>query len=183
MSLILRQHCQPILDQYGLGDYHTRINNLKYLSIVGPCGKPLFSISGIEFVRNQPSIKEINFATQLLEEFCLTHKQDIQNCLIDKQVLFSTSVPKIPEKCKWAEKSNCVIYTGISDISIYFYLDTKEFSIHTSGTSNINISNFIKATNAAAVKKYTKICKEQKAYADIRTKYDTAILKLQTCNI
>ena len=57
MSLLLRQACQPVLDEYGLGDYHTRISSNKYLAVVGPCGKSLFTISGIEFVRLQPSVK------------------------------------------------------------------------------------------------------------------------------
>lgn len=77
MSLQLRIKCQPILNEYNLDDYHARVNDSKYLTIVGPCGKPLFTLSGICFARTAPSKDEIDICAPLLEEFLIAHNKII----------------------------------------------------------------------------------------------------------
>ncbi len=185
MSLILRQQCQPILNEYGLGDYHTRINSNKYLSITGPCGQPLFAISGIEFVRPQPTSKEIEFAVELLVDFCLQHKTAILTTLLAKKTLFTAVYPELPKNISWDEANETITSKVTSEINIRYFLKTKEFALSNSGYGvySITLQQLTKAMNIAAQKNYTKIWKEQKVYADIKTAYNNEIAALQTCNI
>ena len=81
MSLTLRQKTQDALNNVGLDDYHTRINENKYLAIVGPCGQPLMTVTGIEFTRREPTIAEVAYAVELFETFLLDHGAEIQNYL------------------------------------------------------------------------------------------------------
>jgi len=81
MSLLLRKNCQPLLDNVGLTPYHVRINDNKHLQIVSKCGKPLVTISGIEFTRNQPSKDEIEFATELFAAFITANHQALEDHL------------------------------------------------------------------------------------------------------
>ena len=77
MSLLLRNACQETMDNAGLGNFHVRTNeNNNTMTIVGECGQPFVSISGIKFARTAPSAAEIPLAVELLEVFLLKHKPD-----------------------------------------------------------------------------------------------------------
>jgi hypothetical protein len=73
MSLILRRECQEVLDAADLHNFHVEIIN-KYLAIVGECGKPLVTISGIQFSRGTPSKAEIPYAVELFNAFVTKYK-------------------------------------------------------------------------------------------------------------
>lgn len=185
MSLLLRKQCQPILNEVGLGDYHTRINSSKYLAITGPCGKPLFSITGIEFVRNQPTAKEIEFAAELLTDFCAIHKASIRSALIAKKALFLADRPELPSNVSWSQKSRTVTFRVTEDVSLALDIKTAEFEIAVSGYKfmPVTLKELTKAMNSASIKKYTKIWQDQNDYANIDDAYENEITALQTCNI
>lgn len=77
MSLMLRKSCQEILDKYHIDDLHVSIDSRERLAIVSECGKPFMTIQGIHFNRQQPTSAEIEYATELLDNFLLTHIADI----------------------------------------------------------------------------------------------------------
>lgn len=185
MSLILRQQCQPVLNEYGLGDYHVRINDSKYLSVTGPCGKPMFSVSGIEFVRAQPTSKEIEFAVELLTDFCLTHKATIRTALIAKKALFNAVRPEVPSDLGWSATNDTIKFKVCDDVSMIFNVKTKEFEVTVPGYAyqSVTLKQFIKVMSVASMKKYTKVWNEQTAYAKIESVYNAEISALQTCNI
>ena len=74
MSLMLRKACQDVLNDNNLPNYHVRIDASKCLSIVGPCGKPLLTISGIVFSRTTPTAAEIEYAVELFYSFMEKHE-------------------------------------------------------------------------------------------------------------
>lgn len=73
MSLIVREKAQPLLDQAGFSMFHAamKINynapNLMLLRTV--CGKQVAVIHGVEFSSANPSVKEIEFAVELLGDW------------------------------------------------------------------------------------------------------------------
>jgi len=83
MSLILRKQCQDALDTFGLTKYHVQIQEQgKHLAIVGECGKPLIHIFGIRFTRLVPSGIEIDYATDLFDNFLGIHGGMIKEYII-----------------------------------------------------------------------------------------------------
>lgn len=84
MSLLLRKACQPTLDDASLGSFHVRVDeNTKTMTIVGECGQPFVSISGIKFARTSPSAAEMPLAVDLLEIFLVKHKGDFDRYVIE----------------------------------------------------------------------------------------------------
>jgi len=77
MSLMLRKSCQEVLDNYGISDLHASMDTYLKLSIVSECGKPFVTIQGVEFTRQIPTKLEIDYATELLDNFLATHIEDI----------------------------------------------------------------------------------------------------------
>jgi hypothetical protein len=70
MSIALRQAAQPLLDNIGLSQFHIEIApSTKFLSIVGECGKPLVTLSGIRFSKSDPTKKEIDYSCSLLDTY------------------------------------------------------------------------------------------------------------------
>ena len=93
MSLLLRNACQQTMDNAGLGNFHVRTNTTdNTMTIVGECGQPFVSISGIKFARLAPSNAEIPLAVELLEIFLIKHKSDF-----DLYVAELAKYAKIPE--------------------------------------------------------------------------------------
>ena len=92
MSLILRTTLQDHLNNYGLGDYHIRIDGNQNLSIAAECGKPFVTVQGIQFASGRPTKAEINAANDLLEEFILTHRETIKATIVAK-----SNVAKYPQ--------------------------------------------------------------------------------------
>jgi len=77
MSLLLRNACQDTLDNAQLSNFHIRVNEYsKAMTIVGECGQPFVSISGIKFARVVPSNAELPLAVELLDAFLMKHKPD-----------------------------------------------------------------------------------------------------------
>lgn len=77
MSLLLRNACQPVLDNAGLQDFHCGVSDTgNYLTILGECGQLFVSISGVQFARTAPSKEEIPLAVDLLDAFLIKHKPD-----------------------------------------------------------------------------------------------------------
>lgn len=81
MSLVLRDKCQTVLDNAGLNNMHCRINGNKILTISGECGQPIAVIYGIKFARQDPTMREISFAAELLDGFIATHKKKLNTYL------------------------------------------------------------------------------------------------------
>lgn len=81
MSLMLRKSCQEALNKSSLSMFHADISSDKKLTIVSDCGNPLFTINGISFSKVNPSIAEIEFATELLNGYLLKHKSRINDYL------------------------------------------------------------------------------------------------------
>lgn len=77
MSIALRQATQPLLDSIGLEQFHIEISSgTKYLQIVGECGKPLTTITGIRYSKSDPTKKEIDYSLTLLSTY-LTKNKDL----------------------------------------------------------------------------------------------------------
>lgn len=100
MSLPLRKAVQPILDTAKLESYHAAISDEKYFQIVGECGKPLFTITGIEFTRKEPTIADIEFSIELFEEFLLKHKVKLDNFMAKGAKFNAMKAPKMPNNYK-----------------------------------------------------------------------------------
>jgi len=79
MALMLRKACQPILDKYDMNAFHADIHaSSKYLMLFTPCGKNFATVHGVLFGRLQPSKVEIDFATELLEDWIKRHVKVIE---------------------------------------------------------------------------------------------------------
>lgn len=94
MSLQLRKECQTLLDGVGLENYHVDIDErTKKLQIVGECGQPFVSISGIRLSRMAPPSKEISLAVELFEAFLVKHTALFKEFTAAKKIADSCSVP------------------------------------------------------------------------------------------
>lgn len=83
MALMLRKACQPILDDADLDCYHADIDdNSKHLCLYTPCGKHFAFVHGVRFGKIAPTIAEIEFATELLEQWLKRNKKTIDDYLI-----------------------------------------------------------------------------------------------------
>ena len=163
MSLILRKKCEQVLEASMLADYHTRIDNSNNLQIVGPCGQPLFSISGIKFSRSVPNTMEIIYAVELLEQFCNTHKVDILNVLKTKAALFKAVEPKIPSAYTINLRDRFVkLVPFAGDLRVYYYIDDGTIQIGCSGCNNedvvtiIDIKSLTKSALYKTMRRYYK---------------------------
>ncbi len=184
MSLILRKECQTPLDTYGLAEYHVRINDDKYLTIVGPCGKPLFSISGIVFSRTTPTLTEIAYATELLQEFLIKFKQEILDVIKAKSDLFKvqSSMTELPDNfSKSYTNVEHIVYTSKNE-SLRYYPKDNSFMYC--------ISNYTNISDIKPIYKDTKIKKQLKDLmtqweieSSAESKYSDAISILTTCTI
>ena len=79
MSLMLRKQCQEHLNAIGLTSFHVSINDNKNLTIVTKCGKPFVTVYGISFNRSSPTNAEIEYASELFEQFLTQHKKALDN--------------------------------------------------------------------------------------------------------
>lgn len=79
MSLILRKNCQEHLNSIGLTSFHVGINDNKKLVIYTTCGKPFITVWGISFNRVSPTKDEIEYASELFNNFLIRHQQEIED--------------------------------------------------------------------------------------------------------
>jgi len=94
MSLLLRQACQKSLDDFGLNNYHVRINeHSKTLTVVGECGAELINVHGIRFSRNTPTKDETEYAATLLDAFMGKHGVDVKDFITRNTLLKNTPKP------------------------------------------------------------------------------------------
>lgn len=186
MSLILRKKCEPVLEASMLADYHTRIDTNNNITIVGPCGRSLFSISGIKFSRNVPNAAEIDYAVELLEQFCEVHKLDILNVIKTKEKLFKAIVPITPGEFTVNLHNKYIVYHYGNNIQLHFYPATSIIEFGTSGCSeyqNITLEEIKLFTKVSLYKRMREVYNEVKAYDLIESTYSDAVSKLQTCEI
>lgn len=190
MSLMLRKASQEILDEYNLADYHAGIqDDTRYMQVVGPCGKPLLTISGVIFTSKAPTNKEIEFATSLLSEFLVQHSKSIQDLLIAKTKLASTPTPSHPKGVKISGSIGKEIITINSedypDYTFTFHQSAKTIRISKDrGYDDIPVALLtvllkdkkVKADIATAVK-------TQGAYWSVEAAHDDLLSAVQTCNV
>lgn len=95
MSLLLRKECQETLDDVGLFELHVSVKN-KTLTILGECGKPIVSISGIQFASTSPKKLERDYAVLLFNEFINKNKKAILELVHEKKELIKLNKAVIP---------------------------------------------------------------------------------------
>lgn len=81
MSLVLRQLTQEMLDKNGLSMLHAEVSDYKKLTLVGECGQPFLTANGIRFSKKIPSVREVEYAAQLLEKYVNKNKKKIQQAI------------------------------------------------------------------------------------------------------
>lgn len=186
MSLMLRKTCQEYLDAVGLAEYHVRVDDHhKNMQIVGPCGQPLFTISGIRFSRAAPAMSEIEYGAELLQEFLLTHKKDIEAFFKARITLQNTKVVEsVGNMSLW---SNYNKYFGS-----YTEQETKQCLTYSLAADQFKVTqeNFSDISSLASLAKNKKIQKELKTAVEEYAVYQAALNEFnaakqtaQTCNI
>ncbi len=184
MSLILRKECQTPLDTYGLAEYHVRINDNKQLTIVGPCGKPLFSISGIIFSRVTPTLAEIEYAKELLQEFLIKFKQEILDVIKAKSDLFKvqSSMTELPDNFeKSYANSKYITYYSSNEMLRYY---PKDNSFMYRIPDYTDISDIVLIYKVTKIKKQLKdLMTQWEVECNAEDKYSDALSILTTCTI
>jgi len=181
MSLLLREKSEQCLEENGLGDYHTRIDESLHLCVVGECGKPLFTVSGIKFARKSPSTGDVNYAIKLLDAFCRTHKEKIRSALIAKAVM-GRAIPS-DDDCA---SSVDYIQELTSKLSLVFTKETNLFTFRTNGYAkniDVNLNGLKKLTSPAKVNAYCKEIEKVTAFDRVNAAFTSAIAALQSCDI
>lgn len=188
--LLLRQACQPLLNELGLNDLHVTIQD-KILTIVGSCGKPLVAIAGIQFSKNSASNAERDFAVGLFASFLATYGKEIQDFVTSKQAFLSHPEPELPTGAKNYYLSSSLDDSYIefepfektksSSASIKIYYNGKiSFSYYTPTISEI-------VEHASSLKALEKITKEAlDQFAEHKTKkavIDAIGAKIAKCDI
>lgn len=108
MALMLRKACQPILNDYDLDAYHADLNpDDKSLQIFTPCGKKFAMVSGVRFGTLNPTKAEIEFTTELLGDWLLRNKEDIDSFIEAFETLQRTPWP---EDTDAFEIGSCRVY-------------------------------------------------------------------------
>jgi len=186
MSLTLRKTCQKYLDAARLTEYHVRIDEYtNCMQIVGSCGEPLFTISGIRFSRKSPSVDEVTYSAELLQEFLLTHKKEIENLFKTKKALQNTKVVRDSKNIKLFSysKDYCGTYTDFdNNQTLHYAFNLDKYKIKQDEYSDV--------TTLASLARNKKIQKELKtaveAYAIYHAAlavYNAAKAAAQSCNI
>ena len=121
MSLMLRQACQPMLDDADLEIMHVGISSDKSLSIVGGCGKPLLNLQGIRFGSFKPTTKEITYAVELFTLFLNKEADKLVKYVAAKQASTVDEPLPLPEHC--VAYGTYVNYRGDNNCNISVYQD------------------------------------------------------------
>jgi len=75
MALLLRKACEPILSEADLDAYFADIDaQTKYLCLYTPCGKRFAIVHGVTFSRLHPTQAEIEYACDLLRDWCIRNQ-------------------------------------------------------------------------------------------------------------
>ena len=138
--LLLRQSAQPILDQIGLSELHVTINN-KCLTIVGPCGQPVVSISGIQFARSTVSADERDFATELFAKFITKHGKAIIEYVSARQQFNALAKPALPDGAYSTGNNSGLVYVTFPTDFIQSDRSSKNnMSIYADGNISFNVT-------------------------------------------
>ena len=188
--LLLRQACQPLLNELGLSDLHVTIQD-KTLTIVGSCGKPLVAISGIQFSKNSASNAERDFAVSLFQQFLVTYGKELKDFVSAKQEFLSLPEPELPTGAKnyylsSAQNDSYVEFepfekTSSSSACIKIYIDGRvSFSYYNPTINAI-------ASNAGILKSLETVTKQTiAAFSDYKIKkaaIDAIGAKIAKCDI
>lgn len=148
MSLILRQLCQPILDEYGLDSYYVSIKSYQhYMYIVSACGQELFSITNIKFSKEHPSKADAQLGANLLIEFFEAHLGTL-NAYLDAKLAFNQTarVPTVDSPYSVEHKvikgkSTYTVGYSKNNEHLYFTLPGKIYTYSTHGVKLPKIGN------------------------------------------
>lgn len=188
--LLLRQACQPLLNELGLSELHVTIQD-KTLTVVGSCGKPLVAISGIQFSKNSASNAERDFAVSLFQQFLIAYGKELKDFVTAKQEFLSSPEPQLPEGAKSYYLSSSMNDSYIefepfgettsSSACIKIYYNGKvQFSYYTPTVSAI-------AANIEMLKSFETVAKtaldDFKAYKTNREAIDAIGAKIAKCDI
>ena len=92
MALLLRKACEPVLSDFDLDGFHADMDMHKRLRLFTPCGKPFATVHGVRFSRIHPTQVEIDYATELLADWCTKNEKLISMYLEAFEV-----VQRLPE--------------------------------------------------------------------------------------
>jgi len=177
--LILRQLCQPILDEAGFTQMHVEIDHHKNLAIKGTCGQTIVSISGITFAKRQVTNNEREFAVELFTKFLAENVDKLEDF-----VKVSKEYKKLKEpiaKDYYADMlvtGGRVIFPVVG--GVHFYRD----GIQTPGTK------ITSTTYSDLLKKYPKEFAAAEAFLNDKAEFDlqgrmvsTARSEIAKCSI
>lgn len=178
MSIIIRQQCQPLLDAANLSDLHVDILN-KTLTIVGPCGQPILTISGIRFDANAPKKAEISYAVELFSQFLEVHKEKILHFIQAKRAFSELPQPEytgtLGRPATYGRKAvnypNCIKVEASGEVSI-----------STTLSSDLTLDQLIEQVNAA-IEDSTLYVAQYKAYTEAERELTTLQSQLTKCDI
>lgn len=173
MSLTLREKCQPVLDQYGLQNYHIEIEPNRGMEICGECGQRLVKVKGVTFSKSSPTLKEMEYSIELLDSFLIKHITILKRMMAQKEI--SRGLEQVEhEGFSLGRYSNGVEVT---------YSPDKKYSItfNEDGTVAVNIT-FPSVKEANSFKITKDIEKKIKEIADSRNKIIESNKLLQELN-
>jgi len=181
MSLLLRQQCQPILDEAGLSKLNIGLQS-NTMAIKGECGQTILTIGGIQFSTKNPKQAEIAYALELFQKFIDKHAAKILEFIalneqykseLDKLPVLSTEKYSSSINAHTPKNSYIVVRGALS-----IYIDGR-FSTNRSFQS---IDELIEEynTHAPIIAEYFKAKEATDALAD---KANAARQALTTCNI
>lgn len=193
MSVILRAKSQPILDKYGLEEFHANTVYHKRVIIQSRCGKELFTIPGIQLTKENPGVQEVDLIQPLLETFLKRNKGTINRLFNSKEntaicenrvnVLsnFSTSSHGLNCKdVKAAKKLSWSVSIKLAVGELIYIPKTKEIKININ-EKYLNTKKQTELTNMLPeLKKYMNICIKAMIARD---KQEIALSNLQDCTI
>jgi hypothetical protein len=170
MSLIVREKCQQMLDAVGLDNLHASLDQSRCLTIALECGQPVVTITGIQFSRKEPSMKEIEYASELFNAFLLKHTAVLREYVSKRQALIEQTMPK-NYSMHWRDSAQ---YT------------TEKVSYILSGSGKVEIT-FTPGTtpkiNNKIINQLKLIVTQHQQYNKDKTALNEKIQNLTTCNI
>lgn len=192
MSLLLRQSCQNVLDGVKLTEYHVRIDDsTKTLVVSSTCGKPLFSIPGIQFASLRPTRVEIDYAVELLDTFVLTHADSI-TAYLKAYHAFNKLTPVLREDKDSDIKIEGGYYTAKNQTIVYFLDNEFKFKYN----SETNYTLFVGAPDSTTAEMVTKFKLDKNklkaakkyladfsSYSNSKQALEDLLNKLATCDI
>jgi len=124
MSLILREKCQPLLDDVGLDLLHVGITQ-KYFTIVGGCGKTLVTLGGIQFGSNNPTKRELDYAVDLFREFLRLNTKKLTDYVATSQSMAVIDAPPAPEGTEDSGGTLIIRKPDTQHVAMYIYSEGK----------------------------------------------------------